>query len=139
MLAGLDPLVILYVPCDGTQDDLLHQLPWYRGQADRPVVPRVLLISRSKNYLKYLDKKFKVMWLKAGLHTQNGAQRVRPQQGWLLGTIGDLARLRREEELCELIHVSGGEFHQGISKGQNHGIIESFRLEQTFKITKSNH
>ncbi|KAK4813670.1 hypothetical protein QYF61_017637, partial [Mycteria americana] len=30
MLAGLDPLVILYVPCDGTQDDLLHQLPQYR-------------------------------------------------------------------------------------------------------------
>ncbi|KAK4818321.1 hypothetical protein QYF61_010783, partial [Mycteria americana] len=39
MLAGLDPLVILYMPCDGTQDDLLHQLPWYRGQADRPPVP----------------------------------------------------------------------------------------------------
>ncbi|KAK4818387.1 hypothetical protein QYF61_012066 [Mycteria americana] len=31
MLAGLDPSVILYMPCDGTQDDLLHQLPWYRG------------------------------------------------------------------------------------------------------------
>ncbi|KAK4826995.1 hypothetical protein QYF61_013095 [Mycteria americana] len=27
MLAGLGPLVILYVPCDGTQDDLLYQLP----------------------------------------------------------------------------------------------------------------
>ncbi|KAK4815599.1 hypothetical protein QYF61_004814 [Mycteria americana] len=27
MLAGLDPLVILYMPCDSTQDDLLHQLP----------------------------------------------------------------------------------------------------------------
>ncbi|KAK4819812.1 hypothetical protein QYF61_011831 [Mycteria americana] len=27
MLAGLDPLVILYMPCDGTQDDLFHQLP----------------------------------------------------------------------------------------------------------------
>ncbi|KAK4832512.1 hypothetical protein QYF61_023577 [Mycteria americana] len=43
MLAGLDPLVILYMPCDSTQDDLLHQLPRHRGQADRPVVPRVLL------------------------------------------------------------------------------------------------
>ncbi|KAK4829900.1 hypothetical protein QYF61_007292 [Mycteria americana] len=30
MLAGLDPLVILYMPRDGTQDDLLHQLPWYQ-------------------------------------------------------------------------------------------------------------
>ncbi|KAK4820325.1 hypothetical protein QYF61_023558 [Mycteria americana] len=32
MLAGLDPLVILYMPCGGTQDDLLHQLPQHRDQ-----------------------------------------------------------------------------------------------------------
>ncbi|KAK4817962.1 hypothetical protein QYF61_003482 [Mycteria americana] len=31
MLAGLDPLVIPYMPYDSTQDDLLHQLPWHRG------------------------------------------------------------------------------------------------------------
>ncbi|KAK4820803.1 LOW QUALITY PROTEIN: hypothetical protein QYF61_006928 [Mycteria americana] len=31
MLAGLDPLVILYMPCDSTQDDLLHQLPQNQG------------------------------------------------------------------------------------------------------------
>ncbi|KAK4831176.1 LOW QUALITY PROTEIN: hypothetical protein QYF61_015646 [Mycteria americana] len=31
MLAGLDPLVILYMPCDSTQDDLLHQLPRHRA------------------------------------------------------------------------------------------------------------
>ncbi|KAK4820506.1 hypothetical protein QYF61_000085 [Mycteria americana] len=43
MLAGPDPLVILYMACDSTQDDLLHQLPRHRGQADRPVVRRVLL------------------------------------------------------------------------------------------------
>ncbi|KAK4818846.1 hypothetical protein QYF61_020065, partial [Mycteria americana] len=30
MLAGFEPLVILYVPCDGTQYDLLHQLPQHR-------------------------------------------------------------------------------------------------------------
>ncbi|KAK4811174.1 hypothetical protein QYF61_019805 [Mycteria americana] len=30
MLAGPDRLVILYMPCDGTQDDLLHQLPRHR-------------------------------------------------------------------------------------------------------------
>ncbi|KAK4832461.1 hypothetical protein QYF61_023508 [Mycteria americana] len=30
MLAGPDPLVILYMPCDSTQDDLLHQLPRHR-------------------------------------------------------------------------------------------------------------
>ncbi|KAK4815337.1 hypothetical protein QYF61_000169, partial [Mycteria americana] len=33
MLAGLDLLVILYMPCDGTQDDLLHQLPRYQESA----------------------------------------------------------------------------------------------------------
>ncbi|KAK4816603.1 hypothetical protein QYF61_018651 [Mycteria americana] len=32
MLAGPDPLVILYMPCDSTQDDLLHQLPRHRAQ-----------------------------------------------------------------------------------------------------------
>ncbi|KAK4829471.1 hypothetical protein QYF61_004761 [Mycteria americana] len=32
MLAGLDPLVILYMPCDGTQDDLLHQLPQHQDR-----------------------------------------------------------------------------------------------------------
>ncbi|KAK4832397.1 hypothetical protein QYF61_022532, partial [Mycteria americana] len=31
MLAGLDPLVILYMPCDDTQDDLLHQLLQHRA------------------------------------------------------------------------------------------------------------
>ncbi|KAK4829473.1 hypothetical protein QYF61_004763 [Mycteria americana] len=30
MLAGLDPLVILYMPCDSSQDDLFHQLPQHR-------------------------------------------------------------------------------------------------------------
>ncbi|KAK4823747.1 hypothetical protein QYF61_006016 [Mycteria americana] len=45
MLAGLDHVLILYVPCDGTPDDLLHQLPQYQGQADRPVVPRILLLA----------------------------------------------------------------------------------------------
>ncbi|KAK4816158.1 hypothetical protein QYF61_011540 [Mycteria americana] len=30
MLTGPDCLVVLYMPCDGTQDDLLHQLPRHR-------------------------------------------------------------------------------------------------------------
>ncbi|KAK4818900.1 hypothetical protein QYF61_021585 [Mycteria americana] len=30
MLSGPDHLVVLYVPHDGTQDDLLHNLPWYQ-------------------------------------------------------------------------------------------------------------
>ncbi|KAK4824302.1 hypothetical protein QYF61_013047, partial [Mycteria americana] len=34
MLTGPDHLVVLYVPCDGTQDDLLHNLPRHRGSYD---------------------------------------------------------------------------------------------------------
>ncbi|KAK4813470.1 hypothetical protein QYF61_006261 [Mycteria americana] len=30
MLTGPDHLGVLYMPCDSTQDDLLHQLPWHR-------------------------------------------------------------------------------------------------------------
>jgi len=42
MLTGSDHLVVLYVPRDGTQDDLLHNLPWYQGQTDRP---QILLVA----------------------------------------------------------------------------------------------
>jgi len=45
MLTGPDPLVVLHVLHDGTQDDLLHNLVWHRGQADRAVVPRILLLA----------------------------------------------------------------------------------------------
>ncbi|KAK4832356.1 hypothetical protein QYF61_021955 [Mycteria americana] len=31
MLTGPDHLGVLYTPCDGTQDDLLHNLPWHQG------------------------------------------------------------------------------------------------------------
>ena len=43
MLAGPDPLVVLHVPGERTQDELLHNLPGHQGQADRPVVPGILL------------------------------------------------------------------------------------------------
>ena len=43
VLAGPDPLVVLYMPRDGTRDDLLHNLPQHQGQADSPVVPQILL------------------------------------------------------------------------------------------------
>jgi len=43
MLAGPDPPILLHVPGVRTQDESLHNLAWYRGQADRPVVPRILL------------------------------------------------------------------------------------------------
>ncbi|KAK4821380.1 hypothetical protein QYF61_018918 [Mycteria americana] len=36
MLARPDHLVVLYMPYDGIQDDLLHNLPQHRGQTDRP-------------------------------------------------------------------------------------------------------
>jgi len=43
MLAGPDPLIVLLVPSERTQDEALHNLPHHRGQADRPVVPGILL------------------------------------------------------------------------------------------------
>lgn len=36
MLTGPDPLVVLYLPQDSTQDDLFHDLPQQHSQADRP-------------------------------------------------------------------------------------------------------
>ena len=45
MLTGPDHLVVLYMLCDGTRDDLLHNLPQHRGQADRPVVPQMFLLA----------------------------------------------------------------------------------------------
>lgn len=42
VLAGPDPLVVLHMPHDGTQDDLLHNLPQHQGQDDRPVIPWIL-------------------------------------------------------------------------------------------------
>lgn len=34
MLSGHDPLAVLHVTCDGTQDDLLDDLLWRWGQVD---------------------------------------------------------------------------------------------------------
>lgn len=41
MLAEPDPTVILNLPC--TQDELVHNIPQYWGQADRPGIPWILL------------------------------------------------------------------------------------------------
>ena len=43
MLAGPDPLVVLHMPSEHIQDEPLHNHPWHPGQADRPVVPEILL------------------------------------------------------------------------------------------------
>ena len=43
MLAGPDPLVVLHMPGARTQDESLRNVAWHRDQADRPVVPRILL------------------------------------------------------------------------------------------------
>ncbi|XP_075000742.1 GPN-loop GTPase 1 isoform X2 [Calonectris borealis] len=43
VLAGPDPLVVPHMACERPQDEPLHNLPQHRGQADRPVVPRILL------------------------------------------------------------------------------------------------
>jgi len=42
MLARPDPLVVSHMPCDLPLDDLLNNLSWHQGQADRPVVPWIL-------------------------------------------------------------------------------------------------
>ena len=47
MLAGPDPLVDPYVPCDCTQDDLLCDNPWHPAQGDGPVVPWIFLMTLS--------------------------------------------------------------------------------------------
>ena len=43
MVAGPDPLVFLHMPGKYTQDELLHNLAPHQGQADRLVVPGILL------------------------------------------------------------------------------------------------
>ena len=43
MLTGPNHLAVLYVLCDGTQEELLHNLPWHWGQTDRPKVPWIFI------------------------------------------------------------------------------------------------
>ena len=43
MLAGPAPPVVLHLPCDLPQDDLLHDISWHWSQADRLIVPWILL------------------------------------------------------------------------------------------------
>jgi len=45
MLAGPDPLVVLHMPGERARDESLHNLPGHCGHADRPVVPRILLLA----------------------------------------------------------------------------------------------
>jgi len=44
-MAEPDPLVVLHMPSERTQDESLHNLARHRGQADRPVVPGMLLLA----------------------------------------------------------------------------------------------
>lgn len=57
-LAEPDPLVVLYVPHDGTQDDLLHGLPWHPGQTDRTVVVQILLPTFLVDSITFADLQF---------------------------------------------------------------------------------
>lgn len=45
MLPGPDSLVVLYVLCNDTKDDLLHDPPWHSVWANRPVVSWTLCLS----------------------------------------------------------------------------------------------
>jgi len=41
MLDGPEPLVVLHMPSERTQDELVHDLPQHQHQGDRPVAPRI--------------------------------------------------------------------------------------------------
>lgn len=43
MLAGPDCLTVLHMSFDSTQDNLLRNLHWHPGQADRPAVACIFL------------------------------------------------------------------------------------------------
>ena len=45
MMAGPDHLVVLHLNSERTQDEPLHNISWHQGHADRPVVPRILLLA----------------------------------------------------------------------------------------------
>jgi len=45
MLAGPDPLVVLHMASESTQDESLHNLAWHLRRAGRPVVPSILLLT----------------------------------------------------------------------------------------------
>lgn len=45
ILAGQSPLVVLHLLCEHTQDEPLHNLPWYQDQSDRSGVPWILLLA----------------------------------------------------------------------------------------------
>jgi len=45
MLTTPDNLLFLHLLVDDLQDKLLHHLSWDGGEADRPVVPWVLLLA----------------------------------------------------------------------------------------------
>jgi len=47
MLARPDHLTVLHMPHDCIQDNSLHNLPQYQSQADRSVVPQILLLNLS--------------------------------------------------------------------------------------------
>ena len=61
MLTGPDPLVVLHMSGQRTQDESLHNLRWHQGEADMPVVPGILLLAllvdgrRDTRYLVHLE------------------------------------------------------------------------------------
>jgi len=69
MLAGPDPLIVLHMPGEHTQDESLHNLAWHGGQADRPVVPRILLLVLLIDGC-YTGDQCEVVKLQKQLHTQ---------------------------------------------------------------------
>jgi len=58
MLSGPDPLVVLHMPGEHTQGEPLHDIARHRGQADSPVVPRILLPALLVDGCSWLRKLF---------------------------------------------------------------------------------
>ena len=60
ILASLDALGVPHIPCNHTQDNLLHHLLVYQVQTERPVVLWIILLSLLVD--KHQISKFHFIW-----------------------------------------------------------------------------
>ncbi|KAK4810650.1 hypothetical protein QYF61_007387 [Mycteria americana] len=83
MLAGLDSLVVLYVSCDGTQDDLLHQLPRYREYLQ--YIDDIIVWGNTAEEVSEKGKKIVQILLKAGFAIKQSKVKGPAQEIQFLG------------------------------------------------------
>ncbi|KAK4826227.1 hypothetical protein QYF61_006268 [Mycteria americana] len=87
MLAGPDPLVILYMPCDSTQDDLLHQLPRHRVGRNKLEMHKSPVWTADGNWLIAQFKGIKLSCQCRRVHsdlTKRSADANKRSNGWQL-------------------------------------------------------